>query len=278
VKSVTLDVAGGLIGGLTLGMGIVVVGALVSDRLRRRDEVAEAFGAPVGLSVGVLRKRRRLKAIPRRAARRDLDMRRVVAHLRNTMPGSSRGPASLVVVAVDDAHVAAQAVASLAVSYASEGKKVIVADLSGRADLARLLRVKHTGMHPVSRDGTKFLISVPEPDNVAPVGPLQGSTLSVVHAQADKALTVASNSAHVLLTLATLDPAFGSEYLATWATDAVVMVTAGQSSEERIRGVREMIRLAETRLNSVVLVEADKSDQSVGMSSVWEESASFGPV
>jgi capsular polysaccharide biosynthesis protein len=278
VKSVTLDVVGGLIGGMALGMGIVIVGALVSDRLRRRDEVAEALGAPVGLSVGVLRMPRWLKAIPWRAARRDLDMRRVVAYLRNAVPGSSRGPASLAVVAVDDVHVAARAVAALAVSYASEGKQVIVADLSGRAHLARLLRVKDTGMHAISRKGTNFLVTVPEPDDVAPLGPLQGSTLSAVPAQADKALVVASNSADVLLTLATFDPAVGSEYLATWATDAVVMVTAGQSSEERIRGVREMIRLTETRLDSAVLVKADKSDQSLGVSSTRDESISFGPV
>jgi capsular polysaccharide biosynthesis protein len=275
VKSATLDVAGGFVGGLALGMAIVVIGALVSDRLRRRDDVAEAFGAPVGLSVGALRKARWQ---PRRAARRDLDMRRVVAHLRNTLPGSSSGPASLVVVAVDNARVAAQAVASLAVSYASEGKKVIAADLSGNADLARLLGVKGTGMHTVSRAGGNFLVAVPEPDDVAPVGPLRGSTLSAFPTQIDKALVVAGNSADVLLTLATLDPVFGSEYLATWATDAVAMVTAGQSSEERVRSVRAMIRLAEIRLDSVVLIEADKSDQSLGVSSEWDEPVSFGPV
>jgi hypothetical protein len=273
VKGVALDVAGGLIGGLALGMGIVVVGALVSDRLRRRDEVAEAFGVPVGLSVGVLRKRRWLG----RAAR-DLDMRRVVAHLRNAVPGSSRGPASLAVVAVDDAHVAARAVASLAMSYASEGRQVVAADLSGGSHLARLLGVKGTGMHAVSREGANFLVTVPEPDDVALVGPLRGSTLSAVPARADKALVEASSSADVLLTLASLDPALGSEYLATWATDAVGMVTAGQSSEERIRGIREMIRLAGTRLDSVVLVGADKSDQSLGVSNTPDESISFWPV
>ena len=273
VKGVALDVVGGLIAGMAVGMGIVVVGALVSDRLRRRDEIAEAFGVPVGLSVGVLRKRRWLG----RAAR-DLDMRRVVAHLRNAVPGSSRGPASLAVVAVDDAHVAAHAVASLAMSYASEGRQVVAADLSGGAHLARLLGVKGTGMHAVSREGANFLVTVPEPDDVALVGPLRGSTLSAVPARADKALVEASSSADVLLTLASLDPALGSEYLATWATDAVGMVTAGQSSEERIRGVREMIRLAGTRLDSVVLVGADKSDQSLGVSNTPDESISFWPV
>jgi hypothetical protein len=75
-----------------------------------------------------------------------------------------------------------------------------------------------------------------------------------------------------------LDPALGSEYLATWATDAVGIVTAGESSEERIRGVREMVRLAGTRLDSVVLVGADKRDQSLGASSTTDESMSFWPV
>lgn len=273
VKGVALDIVGGLIGGMALGMGIVVIGALVSDRLRRRDEIAEAFGVPVGLSVGVLRKRRWLG----RAAQ-NLDMKRVVAHLRNAVPGSSRGPASLAVVAVDDAHVAARAVASLAMSYASEGRQVVAADLSGGAHLARLLGVKGPGMHAVSREGTNFLVTVPEPDDVALVGPLRGNTLSAVPARADKALVDASNSADVLLTLASLDPALGSEYLATWATDAVGIVTAGESSEERIRGVREMIRLAGTRLDSVVLVGADKRDQSLGASSTTDESMSFWPV
>ena len=273
VKGVALDIVGGLIGGMALGMGIVVIGALVSDRLRRRDEIAEAFGVPVGLSVGVLRKRRWLG----RAAR-DLDMKRVVAHLRNAVPGSSRGPASLAVVAVDDAHVAARAVASLAMSYASEGRQVVVADLSGGAHLARLLGAKGPGIHAVSRKGANFLVTVPEPDDVALVGPLRGNTLSAVPARADKALVDASNSADVLLTLASLDPALGAEYLATWATDAVGVVTAGESSEERIRGVREMVRLAGTRLDSVVLVGADKSDQSVGASTAPDESIAFWPV
>lgn len=278
MEGITLDVAGGLIGGLALGLGIVIVSALISDRLRRRDEVAEAFGAPVGLSVGKLREPRLPSATPGWKAKRDLDMRRVVAHLRNTLPGSSHGPASLAVIAVDDARVAAQAVASLAMSYASEGRKVIAADLSDRADLGRLLGVKDKGTHPVSRGGIQFLVTVPEPDDVAPVGPLQGSTRPAVPGRVDEALVAASRSADVLLTLATLAPAFGSEYLATWATDAVVMVTAGQASEERIRGVRAMLQFAEIRLDSVVLAEADKSDQSLGVSSTWDESALHSPV
>ena len=48
----------GLIGGLALGLAIVVVRALVSDRLRRRDDIAYALDAPVKLSVSTLGARR----------------------------------------------------------------------------------------------------------------------------------------------------------------------------------------------------------------------------
>ena len=48
----------GLVGGLALGLTIVVVRALVSDRLRRRDDIAYALDAPVKLSVSTLGARR----------------------------------------------------------------------------------------------------------------------------------------------------------------------------------------------------------------------------
>ena len=58
LKPLLLYAAVGLVVGLVLGMGIVVVQALVSDRLRRRDDVAQALGAPVKLSVGTVRPKR----------------------------------------------------------------------------------------------------------------------------------------------------------------------------------------------------------------------------
>ena len=82
-------------------------------------------------------------------------MTRVVAYLRRAVPGSSRGPASFAVVAVDDAQTVARAVASLAASYVGEDKQVVVADLSSDADLARLLGVRSPGIHPVSQNGAE---------------------------------------------------------------------------------------------------------------------------
>ena len=42
----------GLVVGVVLGVAVVVFRALLSNRLRRRDDVAQALGAPVKLSVG----------------------------------------------------------------------------------------------------------------------------------------------------------------------------------------------------------------------------------
>ena len=96
-------------------------------------------------------------------------------------------------------------------------------------------------------------------------------------APADEALVAACSSADLLLTLATLDPAFGGDYLGTWATNAVAVVTAGQSSAEKVYGVGEMIRLAGTRLDSAVLLGADKSDDSLGVADPADQPALIGP-
>jgi capsular polysaccharide biosynthesis protein len=263
IKGTALYVAGGLLGGLIVGMGGVIIAALMSRRLRRRDDIALAMSAPVKLSVGPLRKRRWPPTLPRQAARRKLDTRRVAAYLRGAVPGSSRGPASLAVVAVDDPQVVARVVESLAVTCAEEGRRVVVADLSGGAHLARLLGENNPGIHPVSHDGAQLTLVLPEREEIAPVGPVPAAA-APAGSQADQALVTACASADLLLTLATLDPALGGDHLGTWAASAVAVVTAGGSSAERVHGVSEMIRLAGTRLDSVVLVGADSNDESLG--------------
>ena len=212
VKGAALYFVGGLFGGIAVGMGGVVVAALLSRGLRRRDDVASALGAPVRLSVGPLRARRWPPTLPRQAAKRSLDMRRVVAYLRGAVPGSSGGPASLAIVAVGDTQVVAQLVASLAGSCASEGKEVVVADLASDAHLARLLGVSDPGIHPVSQNGANLMVVLPEREEVAPVGPVPGSS-PAVPAQVSAALVTACSSADILLSLAALDPAFGGDHL-----------------------------------------------------------------
>lgn len=278
IKGPALYFVGGLFGGLVAGMGGVIIAALLSRRLRRREDVAVALGAPVRLSVGPLRPRRWPPTLPWRAAKRKRDMKRVVVYLRGAVPGSSRGPASLGVVAVDNAQVVAQAFASLAASCAAEGKQVVVADLSDGAYLARLLRVSDPGISNASWNGTNLVMVLPQPEDVAPVGPVPGEASPAVLAQADPALVTACSSADLLLTFATLDPAFGGDHLGTWATNVVIVVTAGESSAEKVYSVGEMIRRSGTRLDSVVLIGADKTDESLGIPDSVDQSVLIQPT
>jgi capsular polysaccharide biosynthesis protein len=253
-------VGGGLFGGLAVGLGLVIVRELLSDRLRWRDDIAHALDAPIKISVRPLRSLRWLPGRGGLAAARGDDLRRLVKHLRDAVP---RGPrrATLAVVAVDDTSMAAVSLVTLAVSFAQEGRRVVLADLCRGAPAARLLGVKRPGVGVASADGAQLVVAVPG-DGGAPVGPLRNSSSAVLPTPE---LAEACASADLLLTLVNLAPATGGEHLATWATGAVVMVTAGQSSWTRIHAVADMIRLAGTSLLSAVLVTADKADEGLGI-------------
>jgi capsular polysaccharide biosynthesis protein len=261
LKTALLYAIIGLFSGLALGAVVVVIGAITSDRLRRRDDIAYAFGAPVRLSVGRLRK----GGLPGRGAIRRRDMDLVIGHLRNAVPGSSRGPAGLAVVAVDDTPTVARAVVALAVSMAKQHRKVVLADLSAGAHAARLMRAKGPGITAVTVESGRIVVMVvPAADDVAPVGPLRSRTSPDGYVQADESLAEACADADLVLSLVTLDPAFGGEHIASWATDAVAVVTAGRSTAVRIHATGELIRLAGLRLGSVVVLEGDKRDESIG--------------
>lgn len=249
----------GLVAGLALGLGMVVIGALLSDRLRRRDDVAHALGAPVKLSVGTVRGTR-LTGLEEAA--QDDDIQRIVAYLNRAVPPAPGGPASLLVVPVDEVHVPAACLISLAVFRANQGARVVVADLCENTPAAGLLGTADPGIRTVSVDRAQLTVVVPEPDDVAPVGPLQDRPAQLRPAEP---LAAACASADLLLTLAALDPSLGGDHLGGWASRAVAMVTAGRSSALRIRAVSEMIRLAGISLISGVLIGADKTDESLGV-------------
>ncbi len=271
IRDAALYAVTGLIPGLALGMGFVIVRALVSRRLSRRDDVAAALGVSIGLSVGAVRRGGPLRG---GAAAGGRDPQRIVVHLRKSVPRSSAKPAALAVVAVDDLRVPALSLTSLAVSYAEQGSRVVLADLCRGAPAARRLGASDPGVHQVDGAGGHLMVAIPGPGSVAPVGPLRrGSALA--WAQPSPELAMACRSADLLLTLVQLDPALGADHLATWAGDAVVMVTAGRSSAVKIHAVGEMVRLADVRFSPAVLVAADKADESLG---VARETALSPPV
>jgi len=255
----------GLAVGLALGLGIVIVQAIVSDRLRRRDDVTHALGAPVKLSVAPLKLSRWRPGRHGLAAANGASVRRIAAHLRGAVPAKAGGMAALAVVPVDDPEGAALALVSLAVSRAQEGRNVVVADLASGAPAARLLDTKAPGVRSVSVHDARLTLAVPDRDDVAPAGPLGRPLAEAERSAFTEAVSNACASADLLFTLVTLDPSLGGEHLATWATSAVVVVTAGRSSWAQIHAVGEMIRLGGTSLTSAVLVGADKTDESLGV-------------
>jgi capsular polysaccharide biosynthesis protein len=287
VKSALTYVGGGLIGGLVLGVAIVIVGALLSEKLRRRDDVAYALGAPVLLSVGrlhegLLRRGRVMRALRPRATRiRERDMRRLVRYLRGAIPLGPAGAKSLAVVAASDPATVAEAVVTLATELGREGTRVLLADLSDGHKAGRRLGVTDPGL-TLSRVGPKgkgFFLAIPAADDPAPAGPLSpagSDAADLESAEAESAiaepaapesvknLAWVASTADVVLSLVSLDPAGGGFHLATWATTAVAVLTAGESSALYTRSIAEMVHTGGVRLHSGVLVAADKNDESLG--------------
>ena len=72
-----------LILGMAVGMGIVVVQTISSERLRRRDDVTRAMGVPVKLSVGPVRLSRWRPGRHGLAAADHPAVRRITAYLRH---------------------------------------------------------------------------------------------------------------------------------------------------------------------------------------------------
>jgi capsular polysaccharide biosynthesis protein len=260
-KGIVKYAASGLVIGLVLGVGIVVIAAVTSNKLRRRDDIAYAIGAPIRLNVGQLRASRGL-ALRRRSGG---DLGRVVEHLQKIILAADRVPVSLAVVPVDDAASAAEAVVALAASVAGS-RRVLVADLADGAPAAALLGVRKPGLVKVDRGDARLAVMMPAADDMAPVGPLRGLGQNV---KPDSALASACAEADLVLSLVSLNPARGGDHLTTWATNVIAMVTAGRSTAARIHTVGEMIRLSGARLASVVVMDFDKADESLGVSAEY---------
>jgi capsular polysaccharide biosynthesis protein len=255
----------GLIGGLALGLAIVVVGAVTSDKLRRRDDIARALGAPTGLSVGPIKTGRSL--IPGRAEGMALDgtqIRQIAEYLRRRVQAGP-GQATLAVVAVDDPGVAALAVVRLATAFAADGRQVVLADLADGAPAGKVLGSEEPGFRVAGPEQARLVLAVPDPDELAPAGPLDRGPAASSVSDFSAEVARASGSADVVLTLVTLDPALGAANLPTWASRAVAVVTAGRSSWTRASAAGEMIRLAGIPLESVIVVGADKADETLGV-------------
>ena len=273
IKDIIEYALSGLIGGLAIGLGFVVVRELTSDRLRRRDDIAAALGAPVRLSVGAVRKSR-FPIGGTSAADRNRALGRIAAYLRNTALRQTGEPATLAVVAVDNAREIAPAVVALTERCAQEGFKIVVADLVKGAPVARRLGADGTGVQPVRVGGGSIVVFTPEDAYQVPSGPLRpagGAGVGPLAEPPAEAVESVAKKARILVTVAELDPAIGAEHLSTWASQAVAVFTAGRTRATRAYAVGEMLRGSGIRAVSGVITSADKSDESLG--SLGDDSA-----
>jgi capsular polysaccharide biosynthesis protein len=265
VKYLAIYALAGLIGGLAVGMGLVIVQTILSDRLRRRDDVARAMGVPVKLSVGPVPLSRWRPSRRGLAAAGHPAVRRTAAHLRAAVPHTLNGTAALAVIPIDETQVAALSLVSLAVSCAGEGRRVVIGDLAEDAPISALLHTHGPGVRRITVSGAQLTLAVPDRGDLTPAGPLGRVSADAQHSEFTLAVQEAVAAADVLLTLVTLDPSVGAEYVVSWATSAVAVVTAGRSSWAKIQAAGEMARLAGLSMTSTVLVGADRTDESLGV-------------
>jgi capsular polysaccharide biosynthesis protein len=264
-KNIIEYLLSGLIGGLAIGLGIVIVRELISDRLRRRDDIAAALGAPVRLSVGPVRKRR--LALGRGSAARDRALRRLAVYWHNAALRQPGRPATLAVVTVDNAQEIAPAVVALAERCTQEDVKIAVTDLVKGAPVAKLLGAKGTGVQPVRLGAGSIVVITPEEADQVPSGPLRPAAAGgsgLLAEPPSEAIDSLAKGATLMLTVAEVDPAVGGEYLSTWATEAVAVITAGRTRAARAYAVGELLRLSGMRAISGIVVGADKTDESLG--------------
>ena len=137
-RRIALTLASGLIGGAALGCGIVLFFAIISDRLRRRSDVAAALEVPVPVSVGkiapVSKRWLWLPHLRTVDSRRTDERQRLARAIEMELPvPGQRG--RLAVACIDNADEVRFAVAAAAAELAARGRSVAVIDLTEHGSL-----------------------------------------------------------------------------------------------------------------------------------------------
>lgn len=244
-KVIATDGLTGLFIGLGSAMMVLLLSFLLSDRLRTREDVAAVLGAPVELSIARTMRgkpRRRHLAAPPPSLRM---IQRRLRHRLEAAPGTA-----LTVVEVGSAEISALAVALLARSLASQDRRVMIVDMAHGRPLAALFGDRGTmkeGQYTLALGGQHlFLVVGPEDP-----------------AEAAEKLSVPEGTDAVII-LTSIDPAFSVEYLAMWASDAVVLVNAKKASASVIGTTGELLRRAGIAIRSALIIGGDPRDETVG--------------
>lgn len=266
----------GLVAGAMVGLGFVVLRALLSDKLWKRQDIAVALAVPVRLGVGkppVWRWRPFARYL-RRSQMQHHEVQLAVQQLRTNIMWHDTPKPALTVVGTSNVDDTALIVASLATSFTSEGWRVLVVDLSGSRALGASLGRKVAGTYEsqARADFVRFALYVP-PDGS--YGGFDSDRADEHHSPvADDELDAAWTDADIILTLAELSPALGADHLRPWSSRATVVVTAGKSTAGELQSVSEMLRLARLKVDSALVLRSDRTDVSVGVTATPSASSS----
>lgn len=263
LKRTVLLGASGLILGLGLGVGLVLLMAMTTDRVRRREDVAEVLEMPVRLSTGPLRRRPWSWLIHGRThPDRALDM--VVQGLDNVVRPRQGRHSRFAIVSTGNVAEATRIVAALGHRLAGHGLRACLVDLSAAGRLERVFARTRAAS---STQKLAVVPSVIRPDVVpalarGPRGLRAGQACALEN---DEEALTAWRTADVVLVLAEVDPGLGVANLPTWASRLVLLVTAGRSSVEQLRTTATLVQSANgINKEFVVLLGADRSDDSLG--------------
>lgn len=263
-----LILATGLIGGVALGLAVVALRAIFSDRLWLRIEVASALNAPVLLSARTIGPLPRLLELatwlPRIRARRlrGIADRQLVAHaLATAVPGSGDRQC-LAVVCLHNSDQMRYAVVAAAMELQRQSRPVTIVDLTDAGTLSSA--VTRTVDAAVEQRPTVYRPSV--------VPSLAERPTRFDTAAED--LAPAHDKHRVTLVVADFDPAIGADHLRAWADAVVVAVTAGRSSVELVRSAGDLVRSAGLDLRGAVLLGTVGDDTSSGLATPGEQPGS----
>lgn len=269
LRRVVLASGSGAVVGAALGVGLVLSMALTSTRLRRRDEVAVALGAPVRFSVGDLRPGWSARLRGRgSAARKNLEVlvRGIDSAIAPRKRASKKArPSRVALTTVDNIEAAQIVLCAVAAQFTHRGLRVFVVDLSESGGLesclTRALEQDRRQTDPAAAP------VVFRPDGVPSLarGPVGPAPRVLSDLPQDDPQRPAWDSADVILTLAEIDPAVGVDHLKSWADQVVLLVTSGRSSVELLRTTAELFRNASLKLLFAVMVGADPKDASLGI-------------
>ncbi len=268
LKPLILAMASGFIGATAVGVGLVLAAALLSGRLRLREEVALALDAPVRVGVGDLRPRRSW-----RPSRSDHDLSGALGLLVDALdqqvarPSRTRKsrPTRLALACVDNAAAGGLVLAELVARLGSQGLAVFVLDLSPDGALTAALADAPAEEDEAGPDRRRPVVHRPDRVPSLVQGPAGTPAGAAVDLPATEPRDDAWKQADVVLALVEVDPAVGLEHLASWVDEAVVLVTAGRSSAERLRTTGELIRAAGLRLPFALMVGTHHTDETLGL-------------